>query len=79
MKKHLRGKRYIRSRASVQVGRMNRQMHKLDKVIIAIECIDWNAITENFRKVMLEIKKQMETAIRNLPAAFAEISLPPPK
>jgi hypothetical protein len=44
MKKHLRGKRYIRSRASVQVGRMNRQIHKLDRIVIAIECIDWNFV-----------------------------------
>jgi hypothetical protein len=76
MKKHLRGKRYIRSRASVQVGRMNRQIHKLDRIVIAIECIDWNVVTDGFCKTMLEIKKQMETAIRNLSAALAELSMP---
>jgi hypothetical protein len=30
MKKHLRGKRYIRSRASVKIGRMNHQIHKIE-------------------------------------------------
>jgi hypothetical protein len=77
MKKHLRGKRYIRSRASVQVGRMNRQIYKLDRIVIAIERIDWSVITDGFCRAMLEIKKQMEAAIRNLPAALAELSMPP--
>lgn len=68
MKKHLRGKRYIRSRSNVAVGRINRRAYKLTRWLEALGRVDWVAITENISKTFAMMVEMANTASRNIRA-----------
>jgi len=62
MKKHLRGKRYIRSRASVVIGRNKKTArkaedfaHQLQQAIHALSLIDWGLTLGEFAKAVRRI------------------------
>lgn len=47
MKKTLHGKRYIRSRNSVRIGRQKRQIAKINRLVKYMNSVDWERITKN--------------------------------
>lgn len=65
MKKHLHGKRYMYSRASVKVGRINRRIRKtkrlvtqLNRVAVFISRVNWKVffanVSERINKIIRE-------------------------
>jgi hypothetical protein len=75
MKKHLRGKRYIRSRASVKIGRMNHQIHKIERGVIALKYMIARMNNINWGNVGKMIAMGMNDAleqINQLPASVAQ-------
>lgn len=54
MKKTLRGKRYIRSRASVRRGRDNKQNQKMARFIAYIEKTNWDAVIKGAFQVLID-------------------------
>lgn len=55
MKKNLRGKRYLRSRKSVAIGRQKRFEYKFNRMITVMNRIDWNSVVSNAVKVMTDV------------------------
>lgn len=55
MKKYLHGRRHIRARASVQVGREKRRMHKLNREMALISRIDWYEIGQSVMKAITQV------------------------
>jgi ribosomal protein L18E len=70
MKKHLRGKRYIRSRASVQVGRINRQIYKVERAVAIMGNYDWTGAVCAFESAVSIVAYRLS----ELPADFAKMS-----
>jgi hypothetical protein len=50
MKKYLHGKRYLRSRKTVQIGRMKKMTHKFSKFTFTMCRTDWSKITKELVK-----------------------------
>ena len=73
MKKHLRGRRYIRSRASVRIGRFNKQIRGIDRGIEAIKRfaealkrIDFTDLARAFQEIILNEVRFVDYKITSL-------------
>jgi hypothetical protein len=60
MKKYLRNKRYLKSRRSVMIGRSNKQLRKIDRMIYLVGKIDWKVVTENIIEALKEMVRAAE-------------------
>jgi hypothetical protein len=66
MNKYLRGKRYIRSRESVKVGRINKQIRKLGRLVRHMKTLAEIMEVPNFFDGMIEAMEKMGSAFENI-------------
>ena len=76
MKKHLRGRRYVRSRATVRIGRMRRQIRKIERYTMLlnraaklINNINWEEVFSSWVRFFAEAAEQVRETVLSLQLA----------